>query len=577
MQARSLFATLATALLATTALAQTVWTPPGFATTPGSSNNIYPWGRNASATHYQQIYGAANFTMQGINAAVVITRLRFRSWATAASWAGGNWPNVTLNMSTAALPFTAASGVFASNHGGDLTNVYTGTVTVLPGTGNGATLPGPVYIDIPLTTPFLYNPTTGDLCFEVQLPGVGWTGVSQPCDAVSGAAAPMTRIYELSSATSTTGTVGLNYGLVTEFTCQSPVGFATRGNYGAGCYSSAVSFYENFTGAPTFDLGGSATTVNTIMMIPNGQGGYTVIPGGNTWTTPVAANLGLGDDTQTAPLALPFSFPYPGGSTGSIIVCSNGLVGLDATGGSVTGYPSTGTLLSEGARLAAYWTDLDPSSATGAGSVTLDTTGSDATITWSNVAMWEAVPSSPRFLSTFQIVLQQSGIVEFRYQACSAPATAGLNVLVGFSPGAGARDPGNRDLSTSLPFNTMTDRTALALNASARPVIGTSINLTTSNIPSGTAVGASILSFTQHNPGLDLTSIGMAGCRQFVGLDASTVFVVSGPSSVRALAIPGNNALAGLRVYSQSATFTIGVNPLGVLASNGVALALDIN
>lgn len=576
MQARFL---LVGAMFAASAFAQTIWTPAAYSATPGNSNNIFPWGRNASATHYEQIYGAANFTSQSVNVPVVISRLRFRTWATTASWAGGNWPNVVLNMSTAANPYTAASGNFAANHGPDLTNVYTGTVTVLPGTGLGTTVPGPVYIDISLTTPFLYNPGAGDLCFEVQLPGVGWTGVSQPCDAASGATAPMTRIYELTSATSTVGTVGVNYGLVTEFTCLPASGYASYSNYGTGCYDSAVSFYENFSPAPSFDLGGSASTVNTVMMIPNGQGGYTVIPGGNAWWTPVAANLGLGDDTSSPPITTSFSFPYPGGSTSSLIVSSNGVIGLTATGGTLTGYPSPGTLLGEGARFAPLWTDLDPSAATGGGSVILDDDAPNGVVyvTWTAVPIWEATVSNPRFLNTFQVALHSSGLVEFRYQACSEPATSGLGVLVGFSPGGASRDPGNRDISVAMPFNTATDRSALALTASARPVIGTSINLVTSNIPTGTTVGANILSFSQYNPGLDLTGIGMPGCRQYVGLDTTRVFLVAGSSASVALNIPNLPGLGGLHVFSQSATFSTGFNPLGVIASNGVNLKLDIN
>jgi hypothetical protein len=577
MQARSLFATLAVSLITTTAIAQTsIWTPSTYAAAPGNSNNIFPWGWTSSADHYEQIYGAVNFTGQSVNAPVVISRLRWRAWATTGSWAGGTFPTVTLNMSTAAVPYTAASSNFAANHGGDLATVYSGPVTVLGGAGAGLSVPGPVVIDITLSSPFLYDPNVGDLCMEMQMGG-GFTGAYTPIDAASGV--PMTRIYELTSATSAAGTVGTSYGLITEFTYLPASGYASYQAYGTGCYDSAVSFYENFTSAPSFDLGGSPAAVNSILMVPNGQGGYTVVPGGNSWWTPVGANLGLGDDTSSSPITTSFSFPYPGGSTNSIIVSSNGVVGLSATGGTLTGYPSPGTLLSEGARFAPYWTDLDPSSATGAGTVILDDDAPNGVvyITWTAVPCWEAVPSSPRFVNTFQVALHSNGNAEFRYQTCSAPATPGLGVLVGFSPGGTSRDPGNRDLSVAIPFSTATDHSALALAASARPVIGSTINLVTTNIPAGTAVGARILSFTQHNPGIDLASIGMPGCRQYVGLDSSLVFLVSGTSSSSSLGIPNNTGLAGLHVYSQTATFSAGFNPLGVVSSNGLQLKLDVN
>jgi hypothetical protein len=68
----------------------------------------------------------------------------------------------------------------------------------------------------------------------------------------------------------------------------------------------------------------------------------------------------------------------------------------------------------------------------------------------------------------------------------------------------------------------------------------------------------------------------MAGCRQFVGLDSSVVFFPSNGSGTRSMTIPNNPAYSGLHVYSQSAAFSAGVNPLGVLASNGLNLLIGV-
>jgi hypothetical protein len=123
MQARLLFATLAGAVLTATGFAQTaIWTPPGYAATVGNSNNVFPWGWTSSASHYEQIYGATNFTSQSVNVPVLVTRLRWRAWATTNTWAGGTFTNVAINMSTAALPYTSASATFATNHGGNRTS-----------------------------------------------------------------------------------------------------------------------------------------------------------------------------------------------------------------------------------------------------------------------------------------------------------------------------------------------------------------------------------------------------------------------------------------------------------------------
>ena len=49
----------------------------------------------------------------------------------------------------------------------------------------------PWYIDIPLTTSFVYDPSSGnDLNIEVILDGTGWTGTSPQADAHSGPASP---------------------------------------------------------------------------------------------------------------------------------------------------------------------------------------------------------------------------------------------------------------------------------------------------------------------------------------------------------------------------------------------------
>jgi hypothetical protein len=257
-------------------------------------------------------------------------------------------------MSNAATTYTSISTVFANNRGSNLTNVYTGPVTVLPGTTTGTGVPGPVYVDITLTTQFLYDPMGGDLCLEVYNTGAGWHGTSTPCDAVmqTGPSGPALsrRVWNSSSTTAATGSVdGYDYGLVTEFGWG---GYASAVAYGTGCYG-------------------------------------------------------------------------------------------------------------------------------------------------------------------------------------------------------------------------------LVLAASARPLLGTTINLVTTGIPSGTLLGTAVFSNVRHDPGLDLTSIGMAGCRQYVDLDVTRIWLVSGPTGSVPQSIPNDPSFIGVQVNCQSATFSPGFNPLGVIASNGLTLSVD--
>jgi hypothetical protein len=348
---------LSAAVLACAAAAQTaIWTPPNYAGVPGNSNNDFPWNGGILSMRYQQIYSSQNFTLQSANFPVQISRIRFRAATTTGSWSGGNWSSVVLNMSTAATVYSAPSTTFASNHGANLTNVYTGPVTVLSGTGNGSGVPGPVYIDIPFTTPFSYDPAGGDLCLEIIINAAGWTGASTHCDAVQdpGPAGPARtrRVYRVGNFTSATGSIdGFDYGLVTEFLSGS-YSYASASPFGMGCYG-------------------------------------------------------------------------------------------------------------------------------------------------------------------------------------------------------------------------------LLLSASARPLLGTSINLVTSAIPSGTLLGATVFSSVRHDPGIDLGSMGMPGCRQYVDLDVSRIFLVSSPNATVPQSIPNDPSFIGVQVHCQSATFSPGLDPLGVIASNGLTLRLD--
>jgi hypothetical protein len=116
----------------------------------------------------------------------------------------------------------------------------------------------------------------------------------------------------------------------------------------------------------------------------------------------------------------------------------------------------------------------------------------------------------------------------------------------------------------------------LVLAASARPLLGSTISLVTTAIPPATQLGTTVFSNVRHDPGLDLTSIGMAGCLQYVDLEVARIFLVAGSSGSVAQFIPNDPSFVGVQVHCQSATFSPGFNPLGVISSNGVTLSPDV-
>jgi hypothetical protein len=333
--------------------------------------------------------------------------------------------------------------------------------------------------------------------------------------------------------------------------------FAQANAVGTGCGGTPgcpTSFYEE-----SFDLANSGYTLNF------NAGSYTVGSLTGSWIAPAGTSLPAGDDVGSLQ-ALPFSLPFPGGSTNNLWVCSNGFVSSANNGTSFT--PSPSGLLSGQRTWAALWRDLNPT----ANTMRFDATAQRAVITFNNVPNYSGGGTV-----TFQWQFWANGTVHVIYQAVGG-ATA---TLVGYSPGGASADPGPVDISAVLAAGLPLCSTpvpptpSLALAASGRPVLGTSISLVTSNIPAGSLLGLSILSLNPL-PGIDLTSIGMNGCFLYAGLDAVTNFPTPGTSASVPWSLPNTPSLSGTVIASQSATLTVGLNPFGFITSNGVTFVLGV-
>ncbi|HEX6810313.1 MAG TPA: PKD domain-containing protein [Planctomycetota bacterium] len=223
---------------ASTARAQfTLVTPNGYANTVGNSSNVFPWASNVVSTRAQFLIDSSHFIAQGVTTPIMIQQLRYRASpqpaASPISWAGGTWPSVRIDMATSPLDWAVASTTFASNLGPDRTTVLQGPVTVMPGTTTGVGGVVPWYITLPLTTPFVYDPTSGnDLTIDIRLDGTGWSGESRAADFVQGApaAGPAggSRVYSTMGLGATTGILSPAYVAVTEFTWVPAVNLLPR-------------------------------------------------------------------------------------------------------------------------------------------------------------------------------------------------------------------------------------------------------------------------------------------------------------------------------------------------------------
>lgn len=332
---------------------------------------------------------------------------------------------------------------------------------------------------------------------------------------------------------------------------------ASTTSVGIGCGGCRNSLYEFFAAASGFDLANSSLKFGF-----NGTN-YTATRNTAVYVPATGTPLVLSDDSEVV-IPLPFTLPYPGGSTTQLRVCSNGFISPFTSNG--TGFtPTSAAFLSGAPRWAAAWHDFNP--ATIGGQVLVDASAAVVRVTFVNVANF-----SGGGVNTFQFQLKPSGEVSFVWQNMVA---AGNAYLVGWSAGAVASDPGSLDLSTALtqPISLCASNVAaITLNASGRPALGTTVAMQTSGIPAGSPFAALVLSFVRATPAIDLTSIGMPSCFQHVVGGVNVIYVAPASSTSTSIAIPANVSYAGLEITGQSFSYSPSLTPLGMVSSNGVVL-----
>ncbi|MEO6597471.1 MAG: discoidin domain-containing protein [Planctomycetota bacterium] len=357
---------------------------------------------------------------------------------------------------------------------------------------------------------------------------------------------------------------GNNYTGLSEvqFVAGAGVNIATNTSLGQGCIRSVTSFYENFGTSAAFDLANSGIT-----MVPSG-GGYLVLPGAAGYVVPSAsaATLALANNAQL-PVTLSAPFSYPGGSTTSLNVCSNGYVAV-ASGNTTSGTPAVATMLAAPQTAWWAWHDYNPA-AVGSGQVKFEQLGTVAYVTWDGV--YDSGGTTAASANTFQFQFDTaSGVVHLVFQTTS---TGGNGRLVGYSPGGASVDPGNTDLSAALPATFTlgaTDVLPLTLTGATRPVIGTNWTLDVANVPATGTLGIDVFGVSDPNI-VDLGFLGAPGCGARASLDVLNVWIVAGAHSYT-LPLPNDPALVTLHIYTHAVVLQPGVNTLlgGAITSNGI-------
>ena len=351
---------------------------------------------------------------------------------------------------------------------------------------------------------------------------------------------------------------------------------------GDGCYFRPHAWFEEFLASPSMpDIANTGQA-----WIYTGTN-YIVVPSAVSIVNPTSVSLTTGpyglstsanwDDALSTPITIPFTFNAPGGiATNSITISSNGCLYLDAvtTGGytPVTGasYGGTSTFRDGPPRIAAYFCDYDPTSGGGI-YYEQDPSNQFVRVTWLNIPEWDTV-IVPTAINTVQVTLYANGNVDWvSGQLHNISVANGDNAIMGYTPGNGARLPAAIDISTSLPYTSGEGAIPPVLGMDARPVIGTTPNIVTTNITPGTivqilAAGGALQPFP-----IDLAIIGMPGCLlttdPFVFL---TNVITPQNTFVQPLAIPNNPIFQNSQLVFQAAPLTAGYNPASLLLSNGI-------
>lgn len=358
----------------------------------------------------------------------------------------------------------------------------------------------------------------------------------------------------------------------------TPIAVASQQTYGEGCYASYQSVYEVMPNTATNqDLGNTSlyftlnqTGANPVWDVTSGTAAPLVAGAG-------AVNQTFADDNTSVvvPITVPIQYPQNGATTvtgATVEMSPDGYISLDGT--NPGGNPVLADWLGGGARIGNHH-DMDP--VTGGGTCWVE---EDFAVLGATIFTWEDVPSRGNAgTNTIQIICYFSGDIEMRFGALNTTVGGGWPTIVGYTPGNGSLDPGTSDVSNT-PYSTGgVDSNPLALTVDANPVLGTTINLTTSDESTQPSVGATFVSTTPL-PGapLPLVVLGAPGCFGHVGTLNVALTIDNIPVNGMSVAfpIPNNPALVGAQAAAQSIWLDTGANNFGFTSSNGVLLNFGV-
>jgi hypothetical protein len=223
----------------------------------------------------------------------------------------------------------------------------------------------------------------------------------------------------------------------------------------------------------------------------------------------------------------------------------------------------------------------------GTGDIFIDSDGSSyVSIAWVGVTEYPngAVTGTN---NNFQITLLSGGGVELLW---GHVAHAHSDLLVGYTPGNGAADPGSGATPIRAPDLSVATGGAgyvsgdgarpASIHLSNRPQVGRPLQFTTDDVDPTIGANLTVVSLSSL-PGIDLGFLGMPGCSAWVNLPGVAVLlqIGAGPYVWNALAsIPAE--FAGFDFYVQSVQLSSalpGLNAANLLTSDAFCMHFDLN
>lgn len=337
--------------------------------------------------------------------------------------------------------------------------------------------------------------------------------------------------------------------------------------------------------------GGIPAPPKEIDYIPDGVGGYIIVPSANTYDPNLGASVGITADDGVGTVNLGFNFALPGGTVVTQLdVDSNGRLG-NAFG--LSDYsPTIAEWLVDGEQIAPFWGDFNVNDTDTLGDIMFQTNNVDyATITWDRVAQfagdapltWQIQlfgESHPVFPNGWTVIYHDIDAFDL------SVGTTGADWLIGANDGLGI-DPGEADL-TALPVVTVgvgivyelfedgvdtwdlvqAGPNGLTLSNNTDPVIGANFDLTLENVSANSTAAWMLIGFQNLN--LSLAPLGMPACTLYssISLPAQPMAFTAG-NSTATYSLPISGA-PGIPLVMQAAVVNIGANPLGIEFSNAV-------